>query len=114
MKRIVLFAAFLALAACATPPSAPPEFNVVETNAYIPDRALIQEISFLDDDVLLIRVSARELYRVRLIPGCTNYGDVGVAARLADTGPGVDRSTRVIVGDNTCAIRSISRVERAN
>lgn len=111
-KQLLILAALLALTACETPRSNAPVFTVVESNASIPNRSMIQEISLLDDDELLIRVGAGELYRVRLTPLCTTFADVGTAARLADSGPGLDRTTRVIVGDNTCNIRSIERVTR--
>jgi hypothetical protein len=85
----------------------------VEENAYIPDRRDIRRISILDDDALLIEEAPNHYYRVDLIGPCLSFADITAPVRIEDTGTGVDRSSRFRVGDQTCHVRSIARVERA-
>jgi len=103
------------LAACATDARSDPgsNFVVVEENASIADRRDIRRTSILDDDTLLIETRGGDLYRVRVIGPCISIADVMTPARIEDTGMGVDRTTRFRVGQRTCNVRSITKVERA-
>ena len=117
MRPVLAFfaiAGFL-LAACATDARSQtrPAFVVVQENASIADRRDIRRTSILDDDTLLIETRASDLYRVDLIGPCISIADVMTPARIEDTGLGVDRSTRFRVGQRTCNVRSITKVERA-
>lgn len=104
----------IVLAACATDQGAPrPTYAVVEENASISNRSDIRRTSILDDDTLLIETRPGGFYRVELFGPCISIADVMTPARIEDTGIGVDRTTRFRVGQRTCHVRSISRVERA-
>jgi hypothetical protein len=105
---------FAALSACATGDTAAraDPFELVEQNASISNRHMVRRISVLDDDMLLAEVGAGQYYRIRLGPGCVDFADVFANVRLAETGSGIDRSSRFIVDGQTCMVRSIDEVRR--
>lgn len=101
-----------ALAACQTSADRGPAYVTVEQNVSIPDRRLVDRVSLLDDDTLLIVVSPAEYYQAKLTPACTVGADLLSSVQIDETSMGIDRSTRVIIDGQTCGIRSLDRVER--
>ena len=109
-------AATALLGACATDQQgadATPAYVVVEENASIDDRRDIRRTSVLEDDVLLIETRPGDYYRVDLVGPCVSITDVMTPVRVDETGMGIDRSTRFRVGERTCFVRSVTKVERA-
>jgi hypothetical protein len=115
MRLIFALALTAALAAaCASDrPLRASAFIVVEENASIPNRHLIRSTRILDNDVLLIDTRPGQLFRVDLFAPCVSIGDISRPIRVEGVGLSVTRTTRFRVGNRTCSIRSISRVERA-
>jgi hypothetical protein len=113
--RLVIAAAIAAMSvgACASDGgAAQPAYVVVEENASISDRRLIRRMSILEDDTILIEAGPGDFYQVRLIGPCASIADLTSPVAIEETGIGIDRSSRFLIGGRTCHVRSISRVER--
>lgn len=108
---IAAIALGLGLAACASGPRQP-AFVVVEENAAITNRWDIRRIGVLDDDMLIVEAGANDLYRVRLFPGCVSISDIASTAQLAETGSGLDRTSRFTFNGRSCPVRAIDKVRR--
>jgi hypothetical protein len=103
-----------ALSACATSDAAAraEAFELVEENASISNRHLLRRLAVIEDDTLLAEIGAGELYRIKLFPGCIDFADVFADVRLAETGSGIDRTSRFIVDGQSCPVRTIDQVRR--
>jgi hypothetical protein len=110
----LLFTAALA-GACASdrPPREATAFVVMEENATIPNRHAIRRTHIIDNDVLLIETRPGQLFRVELFAPCVARADWARTVRIETTQARVDRFTRFRVGNRTCSVRTITRVERA-
>jgi hypothetical protein len=109
------FAALFATAvagACASEPRVATTFVVLEENATIPNRHAIRRTTIVDNDVLLIETRPRELYRVQLFPNCVNRTDMARPIRIQSAGMSVTRLSQFRIGNRTCSVRSITRVQR--
>jgi hypothetical protein len=85
----------------------------MEENATIPNRHAIRRTRVIDNDVLLIETRQRQLFRVELFPPCVARSDLTARIRIETTQARIDRFTRFRVGNRTCSVRTITRVERA-
>lgn len=112
LAALTAMTSLFVLAACASDGPSGPAYVVVEPNVTVTDRHLIRRISVLDDDLLLVESGANTYYQVRLLPGCVDFADITTPIRLHETSMGLDRTSRFVIGDQTCPVRSIDRVER--
>lgn len=111
LKALAALIAIWTLAACATGPREP-AWVVVEENASVPARFLVNRYSLIDDDKILIAVGAGEYYQATLVPACASQTDILAPVQLAETGFGIDRSSAFIIDGRRCGIRRLDRVER--
>lgn len=93
----------------------PAGYRVVEEDARISPLKTLNGYTVIDNDTILLRAGASDLYLIDL------FGTCGRGARFdwniavdARGGAGIDRFARVHINGRTCGISALTKVERVS
>ncbi|HVY84218.1 MAG TPA: DUF6491 family protein [Caulobacterales bacterium] len=93
--------------------TAPAGYVIVDPDAHIPESQSLTGFDMVDDDHLLIRAGARDLYMAQFYGDCVREARYRPAIGVEGRGDGgVDRFSNLIINGRRCPILALVKVVR--